>query len=601
MNINGIIENKQLKLSFKPENPPVNVDIYKNRIVGCFMNILGKAVKLNVTTASNVNKTFYVKKDKLRVIAIKTLVADPANVDKIVKKLDKIIFKILLLLSKEQGQGKRSNPIFPSINFAALNEQMKRWIHQIEEGATNPKLETEATQTEVQTLKEELEKVKKEAQAAKESAEKAKESTDAEILKLKAGLISAKVGAKTLKVKPASGTLVAAHAKDLDDKITALPAITETPAKPVTKPGTLTKMLTKLHIGSGEKATPDSTTSPDKTVSPPVPKVDIKALREGFNKGDFFKKKSQKILTAEGIGSKDGKVAEEVARKADEESGHVGAEPYFKAISRSIVSKWHMWGHKSVDEKALKLWKNPSKSGAQPNTIEQPLTPEEIEKNEALVKKTEELAAQGDPQEQCVLALMYKKGVGKNKDISKAVELYKKAAEQGHPSAAYKIARWYKTGKRLEKNPEEAFRFYKIAADKEHVSAQYMVGECFEKGRGVKQDIEEAKKYYSMAIIEDDSDAAFRASYLSFKDSVDAGELKDYAVICEGTVNDEDVLDDNRREAYHELLRIRSSLPDDSGIDWDAITKTYNDDLAADDETAQKQPVETMPLREFTC
>jgi hypothetical protein len=74
-------------------------------------------------------------------------------------------------------------------------------------------------------------------------------------------------------------------------------------------------------------------------------------------------------------------------------------------------------------------------------------------------------AAQGDPEGQCDLALLYLTGHGVTKDLAQALHWYRLSAEQGYKESQYAVGFMYENGEGgVAKNPAEALRWYRLAA-----------------------------------------------------------------------------------------------------------------------------------------
>ena len=74
-------------------------------------------------------------------------------------------------------------------------------------------------------------------------------------------------------------------------------------------------------------------------------------------------------------------------------------------------------------------------------------------------------ADSGDAQAQYELAIVYALGRGVDKDMQKALELYKKASEQGHRDAALTVSEMYLNGD-VEVNEKEALKYLDKAVAK---------------------------------------------------------------------------------------------------------------------------------------
>ena len=119
-----------------------------------------------------------------------------------------------------------------------------------------------------------------------------------------------------------------------------------------------------------------------------------------------------------------------------------------------------------------------------------------------MFKVQEEKAAQGDMEAKKMLAWYYQTGTGVEKNIKRAVELYKetknyaelvkifnqnqetadildflsKSAEGGNPELQYMLARIYLEGKFVKADPNAALKWYEKAAASGNMEAMYQVG-----------------------------------------------------------------------------------------------------------------------------
>lgn len=86
-----------------------------------------------------------------------------------------------------------------------------------------------------------------------------------------------------------------------------------------------------------------------------------------------------------------------------------------------------------------------------------------------------QLAQQGDPRAQSVLAIMYKYGEGVPLDLNSAFGWYKRAAVQGYPPALYNVGVMLADGKGVTEDKEEAMTWLLQAADAGYERAQDMI------------------------------------------------------------------------------------------------------------------------------
>lgn len=97
-------------------------------------------------------------------------------------------------------------------------------------------------------------------------------------------------------------------------------------------------------------------------------------------------------------------------------------------------------------------------------------------------------AKAGDAEAINNIGVLYNKGLGVDRDPTKAAEWYQRAAEFGYPNAQFNLANLYYSGEGVEKNAKQAAYWYQQAAERGHLGAQYYLGLMYEDGEGVPQD-----------------------------------------------------------------------------------------------------------------
>lgn len=119
----------------------------------------------------------------------------------------------------------------------------------------------------------------------------------------------------------------------------------------------------------------------------------------------------------------------------------------------------------------------------------------------SLAAKSLEIASDcGNTDASYLLGTMYENGIGVEKSMDRAVELYDYAAIYGeHADAAFKLAVLYEKGKSVEKDIDYAAELYEIAANGGIVEAMFKIGYMYEKGKGVDKDYETAIEWYDEA------------------------------------------------------------------------------------------------------
>lgn len=133
------------------------------------------------------------------------------------------------------------------------------------------------------------------------------------------------------------------------------------------------------------------------------------------------------------------------------------------------------------------------------------------------------------------LAEFYEYGLGVEKNLEEAEQLYIKAVALGGPYEQYELARFYERAGSVEKsikwyqnaaeegchfaqlwiavnferqnNYEDAIKWYGRSAKQDNAEAQYALGRCFECGNGIAKDEIEAVKWYRKAAEQGDEEA----------------------------------------------------------------------------------------------
>lgn len=99
-----------------------------------------------------------------------------------------------------------------------------------------------------------------------------------------------------------------------------------------------------------------------------------------------------------------------------------------------------------------------------------------------------------------MLADMYIKGYGVQKDANKAFQLWKDLAAKGNISALTQIGRCYEEGIGIEKNEKKAFEFYTKAAEQDDAEGQFYLGNCYVYRIGLnKMNHRKALEWYTKA------------------------------------------------------------------------------------------------------
>jgi len=112
------------------------------------------------------------------------------------------------------------------------------------------------------------------------------------------------------------------------------------------------------------------------------------------------------------------------------------------------------------------------------------------------------------------LGSCYVKGLGIEKNASKAFEWYLKAAEQNDPAAQYLVANRYFDGNGVPQNNAKGIEFLEKSVNQEFVPAQYQLGEMYVTGQVLPKNEAKAVKILQKAANQGDADAQKLLAYL---------------------------------------------------------------------------------------
>ena len=99
------------------------------------------------------------------------------------------------------------------------------------------------------------------------------------------------------------------------------------------------------------------------------------------------------------------------------------------------------------------------------------------------------------------LGQKYLDGDGVEKNVSKAIDLFRESAELGNAEAQWMVGLVYDKGVDgiVTKNPRKALRWYRESAEQGYVNAMVSLGNCYVNGVGVTEDPREAVRWYGLA------------------------------------------------------------------------------------------------------
>jgi len=93
----------------------------------------------------------------------------------------------------------------------------------------------------------------------------------------------------------------------------------------------------------------------------------------------------------------------------------------------------------------------------------------------------------------------YEKGVGVTIDLTVAVDYFRRSADLGYAPAQNSLGACYTKGTGIEKDMNLALNFFKAAADQGHPIALYNLGIFYEKGQFVAKDQQKAVEYFKLS------------------------------------------------------------------------------------------------------
>lgn len=105
----------------------------------------------------------------------------------------------------------------------------------------------------------------------------------------------------------------------------------------------------------------------------------------------------------------------------------------------------------------------------------------------------------GDYEGMVQAGLMMSNGLGTEKNLEKAAQLFQVAADKGQPSGKIALGDCLIYGKGVSPDPPRGVALLREAAEKSDARAYEMLGTCYERGIGVKADLKAAADYYERA------------------------------------------------------------------------------------------------------
>jgi len=122
--------------------------------------------------------------------------------------------------------------------------------------------------------------------------------------------------------------------------------------------------------------------------------------------------------------------------------------------------------------------------------------------------------AQGLPEAQLQLGLMYQTGQGVGRDEREALQWFLRAGEQGLAESQYQAGMSYYQAKGTGQDYSEARQWFGRAAEQGYAQAQARLGEMYARGEGVQVDGEHAESWLKRAAEQGVVDAQYRLGLL---------------------------------------------------------------------------------------
>lgn len=120
----------------------------------------------------------------------------------------------------------------------------------------------------------------------------------------------------------------------------------------------------------------------------------------------------------------------------------------------------------------------------------------------------------GSPEALFKLGRAYERGEGVERDLQRALELYRKAADQGYGKAQHNLGAMYANGRGVEKDATTAVEWLRKAADQGLTLSQMALASILKRGSGVKKDVPQAAEWYGRAAALGDIQAAWELGRL---------------------------------------------------------------------------------------
>lgn len=133
-------------------------------------------------------------------------------------------------------------------------------------------------------------------------------------------------------------------------------------------------------------------------------------------------------------------------------------------------------------------------------------SPNEIRKTLELRRAAE---ATGDPQIEFILGTCYDSGRGISRDMTQALQWFRKSADQGYDAAQYKLGCCYNGEGGYPRDTGKAVMWWGKAAAQGYADAQYCLGLSYFAGEGVGRSPSDAALWWARAAAQNHPDAQY--------------------------------------------------------------------------------------------
>ena len=106
---------------------------------------------------------------------------------------------------------------------------------------------------------------------------------------------------------------------------------------------------------------------------------------------------------------------------------------------------------------------------------------------------------EGNHEAQFRIALMYRDGIGINKDMKEAAYWFRKAASNGHTQAQFELGKCFLSGEGVLQDTRMAAESFWRAAEGGHPMASFYVARMYRDGVGMERNLKRAAKYMKQA------------------------------------------------------------------------------------------------------